>query len=201
MAFKVITPSTVEAVPVDDLKDHLRITSTSEDILLRRYIQVATRQCEHLTQRQLTTATVQLTLSELTTAIELPQPPIKSTSVQIEYVDSSGATATMGSSIYEVDTYSDGPAVVRLAYGQEWPDLYDTANAVRIRYVAGYPVSTVDGEQTVPWEMKLWVMMTAGAYYEHRESLESGYNASKELPRGFLDSLLDPYIVHNVGGF
>ena len=201
MAFKVITPSTVEAVPVDDLKDHLRITSTSEDVLLRRYIQVATRQCEHLTQRQLTTATVQITLSDLATAIELPRPPVKTASVSIEYVDSSGATATVGSSIYEVDTFSDGPAVVRLAYGMDWPDTLDTPNAVRIQYVAGYPVSTVDGEPTVPWEMKVWVMMKAGALYEHREAVETGYNATKDVPRSLFDALLDSYIIHNTGGF
>ncbi len=201
MALRVLSPSTIEPVTVDDLKDHLRITSTTEDVLLRRYIQVAARQAEHLTQRQLTTCSLQLTLSGFSTCIELPHPPVKSTSVSIEYLDSSGATATVDSTVYEVDVFSDGPAKIRLNYESTWPDTYDVENAVRITYSAGYPLSTLDNEPTTPWELKMWIMMRAGALYEHREGLQDGYNETRSMPRDHFAGLLDGYIVHNTGGF
>jgi uncharacterized phiE125 gp8 family phage protein len=199
MALKCLSPSTALAVTVDDLKDHLRISSTDEDILLRSYIRTATKQAENVMKRQCCTAQWRFVLPEFKDEIELPRPPVVSSQVTIEYLNSSGGTATCPSTVYEVDIYQE-PAVIRLNYESTWPETYGVDNSVRITFVAGYPVSTVDNEPTVPDDIKLWIMMRAGDMYEHRESMALGENViPRTLP--FVDGLLDPYIIHNSEGW
>lgn len=199
MALRCITPSTALAVDVDDLKDHLRISSTDEDVTIRRYIHAATKQAENIMKRQCCTAQWRFVLPKFATVIEIPRPPVVSSQVTIEYLDSSGDTATCPSSVYEVDTYQE-PAVIRLNYESTWPDTYDVENAVRITFVSGYEQSTLDNQATIPEDIKLWIMMRSGDMYERRESIDLSANT---IPRilPFVDGLLDPYIVHNTEGW
>lgn len=199
MALRCISPSTALAVDVDDLKDHLRITSTDEDVTIRRYIHSATKQAENIMKRQCCTAQWRFVVPEFQDVMEIPRPPVVSSQVTIEYLDTSGATQTCPSSIYEVDTYQE-PAVIRLNYDSTWPDTYEVENAVRITFVAGYEESTIDNQPTVPEDIKLWIMLRTGDMYEHRESLDLSANTiPRTLP--FVDGLLDSYIVHNTEGW
>jgi uncharacterized phiE125 gp8 family phage protein len=199
MALRCLTPSTVLAVEVDDLKDHLRISSTDDDIVLRGYILSATKQAENKMKRQCCTAQFKFALPEFSIAMEIPRPPLKTTSVSIEYLDVDGATQTLASSLYDVDTYQE-PAVIRFNYGATYPETYPVENAVRISFVSGYEKSTVDNLPTVPEDIKLWIMLRAGDMYEHRESIaDLSANTPKIFP--FVDGLLDPYLTHNTEGW
>jgi hypothetical protein len=150
-------------------------------------------------KRTCCTAQWRFVLPEFKDEIEIPRPPVKSTSVSIEYLDSSGNTATCPSSVYEVDTFQE-PAVIRLNYNSTWPDTYEVENAVRISFVSGYTVSTIDNEPTVPDDIRVWITMRVGDMYEHREGLDLSANViPRTLP--FVDGLLDPYLIHNKEGW
>lgn len=197
MALKQLTESTALAVVVEDLKDHLHVTSTDEDILLRQYVKVATKQAEGIMKRQCCTAQYRLVLPEFQDVIEIPRPPLISTSLSIEYLDGDGTTQTLSSTNYDVDTYQE-PAIVRLGYGQSWPETLSVENAVRISYVSGYEASTVDNLPTIPDNIKVWIMLRAGDLYEHREGQDLAAGA-KGL--SFVDGLLDDYKVPNTEGW
>jgi hypothetical protein len=128
--------------------------------------------------------------------IELPRPPLStaSTDLVITYIEdtTAGNTTTVSSTRYSVDFYSE-PAVVYPSYDNDWPDdVRDERNAVRITYYSGYANAAA-----VPQPIKQWVMLRVGAMYEHRESLMAGNfaNQTAELPRNYVDGLLDEFVV------
>lgn len=189
---KVSVASTVEE-PIDviEVQDHLRIDSTSENPYISALISVARAQCENKTHRLLRPGTVTLTLDGFQ-AVELPYPPLRnSTALAITYIDSTGGTASVSSTVYDIHDDGDGPAVLTTAYGQSWPTPQSVRGAVTISYQAGY--STAD---PCPDALKHWMLLYVGGLYEHREAYVIGQSANLELP--FLDGLLDPHVVHVV---
>lgn len=188
MGNRRVSESTALAVDLDDLKDHLRITSTYEDVMLRTYIRTATRQAEHLTGRSLCTATYQYTLSSFSDEIELPVAPVITSQVSITYLDSSGSTQSLSTNVYYIDDSSDQCAI-RLRYGSTWPDVYPEPDRITIEYVAGYEVSSLTGQPDIPQDIKLWVMMRAGDMYRQRETV----GREDEVVSTWTDGLLSPY--------
>ncbi len=84
---------------------------------------------------------------------------------------------------YQLDVHSE-PARLTPAYGATWPATRDQANAVLIRYEAGYADAA-----SVPAQIKTWMLLRIGMLYENRESV-SGMTLN-ELP--YVDTLLEPY--------
>ena len=152
-----------EPVPIDDLRDHLRIDD-SEDIYVQTLARAAREWCEMFTRRQFVDATYQLTLDEFSDAMELPRPPLDSVT-SIAYIDEDGNSQILDSSIYSVDTGVE-PGLVRLAYNQSWPAIRSTPNAVTITYIAGY-----GGPVAVPAVCKHAIKLLVGHWYENREDV------------------------------
>jgi uncharacterized phiE125 gp8 family phage protein len=191
---KISVAATVaEPVSVADLKTHLRIDSTSEDSYLGTLITIARQQCERRTHRLLRPGTVVLTLDDWSTGIELPRPPLRnSTALVITYINSTGGSTTLSSTVYTIHDDSDTtPPILSTAYGQSWPSHQSVKGAVTVQYEAGY--SSGSTGIPLPDSIKQWVCMYAGGLYEQRESLMQA-SASVEVP--FLDGLLDDYTVH-----
>lgn len=200
MALVQVTAPTTEPVTVHEVKDHLRITTTADDALLRGYIKAARHEAENYMKRQICRATWQLILSDFpnsTAIIKLPRPPLStaSTNLTITYVDSTASgssSTTVSSTVYHIDTNSE-PGRIYPNYGLEWPSsvLDDTPHAVTIQYVSGYSTGNV------PEPIKMWIKMRVGMMYEFREPAftNSRLEQLQEVPRTYFNALLDEFTI------
>jgi len=196
-----ISDSTTEPVSVAELRDHLRILSTSEDSMLSVLLQAARNLAETKTGRALTVQTWEMTLDAFPgdeEEIKLPRAPLSTSSsdVVVSYVEdtTAGNTTQMASTALTVDARSE-PGRIFPSYDNDWPDdCRDEFGAVRIQYVCGYPTPA-----SVPEPIKTWIKMRAGFFYENRESAAVGPGGFINLfPRDFVDGLLDEYVLPEV---
>jgi len=108
--------------------------------------------------------------------MELPEFPLTAVT-SISYVDTNGATQTLSTSVFSVDTKAQ-PGLIILKPGQSWPATQLTPDAVTVTYTAG---------QTPPARAKQAVMFLVATWYENRESVVIGavpvelQNAYKKL--------------------
>ena len=169
MRFSVSSGPSVEPLSTAEAKTHLRIDTSTEDTLVGNYIESARGAMEVMMRRAFITQTITLKLDAFPsgTTILLPRPPAQSiTSVQ--YVDTAGATQTVSSGDYTLDTTSE-PARLSPAYNVDWPDTRVQDNAVTVTYVAGYGDAATD----VPEGVRLAIRLLIGCYYEQREAISS----------------------------
>lgn len=216
MSLTVITAPSIEPVTVAEAKAHLNIASsvTDDDSLIASYIKAARRHGENITRRAFVATTFELVLDEFPGSfvvrelggygcrpqsiyrehIELPRPPLQSVT-SIKYLDASGTEQTLDASRYVVDTGSE-PGRVFPVFGQTWPTTLDRQNAVRIRYVSGWPLdlTTSPDSATTPEDIKAWLLTRVAGLYEQRESFVLGQTVAA-MPRDFVDGLLDAHIV------
>ena len=199
MAVKVITKPTVEPVSLEQAKAHLRVDTTDQDDLIEALITAARQRIEDETGRALITQTLEIamdyfveppdlrfvTLPYITPAkaIALPRPPLQSLK-RISYYDGDGNEVMLHDEVGSptvisdlvVDTYSE-PGRLVPASGGSWPSTQDRANAVVIRYVAGYGN---DGE-AVPKPITQAILLLIGHMHENPSAVgEQRY----ELPMG-----------------
>lgn len=183
MSLKLITAPAAEPVTLAEAKAHLRVDGTDDDVYITALIGAARQGAEHITERALMAQTWELALDAFEADIHLPRPPLASIT-SITYLNDGGALTTLDASAYLLDDYSE-PARLLPAYGTTWPATRSQANAVLIRYVAGYASAAA-----VPQEIKSWMLLRIGLLYENRESAVAGVSIA-ELP--FVDRLLDAY--------
>lgn len=209
MAVKVITAPTVEPISLEQAKAHLRVDTTDQDDLIESLITAAREKVEEDTGRALITQTLEIaldyfveppdlryvTLPYLTPAkaILLPRPPLIALK-RISYYDGDGniillhdevGSPTMVSDLV-VDTYSCPGRLVPVS-GGNWPAVQDRANAVTIRYTAGYGA---DGE-SVPMPIRQAMLLIIGHYHENPSAVGE---TLAELPMG-VDFLLQRHRV------
>lgn len=186
MSLKLITAPTAEPITLEQAKAHLRVEISDDDALISALIAAAREAAEAKTQRSLMMQTWELALPKFPcgpdNGIRLLKAPLSGL-VSITYVDADGDTQIMAEADYQLDEHSE-PARLTPAYGKAWPATRDQANAVVIRYEAGYPDAA-----TVPAQIKTWMLLRIGMLYENRESV-SGVTLN-ELP--YVDTLLEPY--------
>lgn len=185
MALKVITPPAAEPLTLAEAKAHLRVDGIDEDSYITALIVAARQGAESVTGRALMTQTLELAMDAFPDLISIPRPPLASIT-SITYVDEDGVTQTLAPSAYAVNSHAQ-PAAIAPVYGTAWPATRAQANAVLVRYVAGYATAA-----DVPQEIKQWMLLRIGMLFENRESVAAGVQFSA-LP--FVDSLLDPYRV------
>lgn len=185
MGLKIITAPASEPVSLSEAKSHLRVDHADEDALISALITAAREECEHLLERAVAQQTLALVLDSFPAGgIQLPRPPVVSVT-SVEYVDQDGVTQTMSSADYLLDD-AQQPSWLLLAYGEEWPQTRDQANAVTVTYVAGYA--------DCPELIRAWMLLRIGTLYANREA-DSDKPAQ---PSPFVDRLLDRYRVWSV---
>lgn len=186
MAHKLITAPTVEPIDAATLKLWCRIDGTDEDALLTSlFIPAARQACENATGRALITQTWEAVLDgwPAASAIELLRAPVLAIT-SIKYIDTAGVEQTLDSADYALDKDSE-PGWLLPAYDTDWPEARDTANAIRVRYTAGYGAAAT----AVPEPLRMWIALHAAAAYMAREAV-----SDKPLSLNpALDGLLDPY--------
>lgn len=184
MAKRIST--TTEPVTVAEAKTRLRIDGTDDDTDLTMMIADARDMCEHETGRSIAASTWEIKLDAFPEGeIQLFHPPVL-TIESVTYIDENGATQTLASSAYALDNYIE-PGWVLRAHNTEWPATLDTANAVTVRYTAGYGSSC-------PPALKDWILAHVGNSYAHRLESVSGV----VTPMKYIDRKLDRYRVRDV---
>ena len=163
------TVAPADLLDVADLKDQSRIDETAEDLLLETYLRAAERTVETELGIAFLEQTWVLKLDYFPSwIIKLPTPPLQSVT-SIIYVDPNGATQTLASGEYIVETSGYGgsdrnPGHVRPTFNGSWPSIRHQPLAVTITYVAGF----ADAE-SVPDMVKAAILLTAAELYENRE--------------------------------
>lgn len=181
MTTRLITAPTTEPVTLAEAKLDLRIDTADEDTLISSLITAAREQCEHILGRSIMTQTWEKVLDSFPSdngAIELLYPQIASIT-SIKYIDANTANETILVNIqYSLDKDSE-PGWVMPAYGILWPDTLGVANAVRIRFVAGYADAA-----SVPASIKNWILLAVRHMHD---------NCCSDVPNDFMGGMLDRY--------
>lgn len=175
--YQVITPATTELVTLSEAKQHLRVDDTSDDALITSLITVAREFAEHYTGKSLVPVTLEMTLPRFplySERIALDAPPVTSVT-SIKYTDTAGIEQTVDPANYTLSPYGDSREI-RPAYQFYWPITQCIADAVRIRYVAGY--------MAPPGAVVAAALLLIGHLYENRQTV-SALKLS-EVPLGAL---------------
>lgn len=188
------TAATERSVRVDDLKAHLRIDHTDQDVMLEGLIEAATLHVESVQNRSLLSTTWDLYLDAWPQGrdILLPRAPLQSV-VSVVHIDDEGTETTMPSSGYFVDLYSS-PGRIVLSDAGQWPtrDLRPAAG-IRIRFVAGYG----DSPEAVPADKRHLVKLLAAHWFDNPEPEIVG-SISSSLPFALESMLHHDRLVLNV---
>jgi uncharacterized phiE125 gp8 family phage protein len=164
MNLRLKTSPTAEPVSVDEFRVYARIDADEDDGLILSCIQSARERAELVSGRAIMTQTWELRLDGFRDEIVLPNPPL--VSATIAYLDSSGVSQALATSVYTVDTYQT-PGRILLAYGQSWPSTRCVENAVTITFVCGYGATW----DNVPAGLRLAIQRLA-LYTYQRDAVE-----------------------------
>lgn len=203
----VKTAPTIEAISISEAKTHLRVDSSDEDAMILAYVKSSRRWLERRYNLAFLTQTLVLTLdtfgqpgwwppasmyiapsyipSPIWGVIEL-WPPVQSVT-SITYIDFAGATQTLSSSKYAVDT-SSYPGRIAPAVGQIWPVTGPIPGAVKIEWVAGHISADL-----VPEDWKEANRLALGHYYLNRESVVTDTRVMSIEVAETIDALMAPY--------
>ena len=185
---KLATAPASEPITVAEAKSHLRVDISTDDTLIGVYITAARQVVETYTRRQLVEATWDLWLDRFPSGNEfvthggailpdlrgdkcghilLPLPPVSAVSF-VKYYDTADTLTTLATTSYQSALQGE-PARVLPAYGMNWPTTRDRAEAVNVRFVAGYGAAAA-----VPESAKQAIKLLVGHFYENRESVNVG---------------------------
>lgn len=150
----LITGPSAEPLDVNEAKAHMRVSDTSQDSSIARFIAAARMTAEGDTQRQLIHARYAYvadgfpmlgigglipalnTINIPSFAIVLPTSPVERV-VSITYLDMAGATQTMPATDYTVNT-TMAPCIITPVFGKIWPIALPQIGSVIVTYDAGY---------------------------------------------------------------
>jgi uncharacterized phiE125 gp8 family phage protein len=174
----LVTDATLEPVTTEQAKDHLRVDGSDEDDYIAALITAARTQCETVLNRSFITTTWKVTLDRFPGPrgeIRLPRPRLISVT-GITYNDYSGASQTLSSLLYTVDTQHE-PGRIVPAYTQIWPSTRCHVNDVAITYTAGYGAT----QASVPTQIKQAILLTVAHLFELRTPVSAGIGVN-EIP-------------------
>lgn len=178
------------------LRDHLRITATSEDGLLAEKLAVAQRRIEGRTSRRYFRAQFDLTIDKFPcddSPIRLPIIPLVSVDAIWSY-DSEGSSSQFSSSGYFVDAASE-PGRVCLHSGVTWPSGTRDQVAGVIRFTAGYSTGNL---AAIPTPLIEGAQKFGADLYENREAVSLGNSVNEPLPIG-VEQVIEEYLLPEFG--
>ncbi len=203
---QVTTAPTVEPLNLQEVKEYLRVEDSTDERVLRPYIESVRRIAEEHMGRALMTQTLTLFIDAfdeledplwegMRTApylnfyknyISLPRAPVTSVTSVSTFNDSDTET-TMAASRYYVDNVRE-PARIVLRQGETFPSALRVANAIKVVYVAGYTSA-----YAIPEPIKMGMLQHIAYMYEHRGDM---YEAKAPLPPA-IKTMYSPYVVHS----
>lgn len=160
--YKVTTAPTCYPVPLDEVKNHLKVSGPNEDALIERLIEAATDYAEDYTKRCFINRTITTYRDCFDGDIELRRSPLSSVT-SVKYL-LSGVLTAVSTDIY-YNTLESDYSVIALEDGESWPSGGDIKKqAVEIIFVAGYGTD----ERFIPEDIKTAIMHHIAALYENR---------------------------------
>jgi hypothetical protein len=203
--------SATTILPLADVKNFLRVTNSAEDTLITSFITAAVGVAQNYTNSRFLETEFTMfmetwddvyvsnhyttTLSDgsyLTTGgyigkdglnqIVLPYAPLASIT-HVKYYDSANVQQTMTENTdYSVHKFINQKGFIEIINGISYPNVYERADAIEIKFKAGYGTGAGD----VPEAIKTAILLIIGFMYEKREDTVS------RLPKAS-EYLLDPY--------
>lgn len=183
MPLILISGPAEEPVTAAEVKASARIDGSEFDGEIALLIAAVRQNAEHRLGRRLITQTVELVLDAFPAAeIDLCMPGVQSVT-SVKYLDATGTEQTMAGSAYSlVDQGAEISNTWLLpASGTNWPGTLAAANAVRVRFVAGYGSAAAD----VPAAIRQWIIALCAAALNRNDVPE------------YIDRLLDGYKVYS----
>ena len=203
---QVTTAPTVEPLNLQEVKEYLRVEDSTDERVLRPYIESVRRIAEEHMGRALMSQTLTLFIDAfdeledplwegMRTApylnfyknyISLPRSPVTSVT-SVSTFNDSDTESTMASTRYYVDNVRE-PARIVLRQGETFPTALRVANAIKVVYVAGYTSA-----YAIPEPIKMGMLQHIAYMYEHRGDM---YEAKAPLPPA-IKTMYSPYVVHS----
>ena len=208
---QIVTAPVIEPISINEVQSYLRIPEDEDLDIIRSLIIVARQMCEEYTGRAILTQTVDMFLDGanetdeplregMTTGpylnfyknyLVLPKSPIQSITSVSTFADDDTET-TFASSKYFADIVRE-PARIVLRTGETWPTALRVANAIKVRYTAGY--ATIED---IPKPMLLAMQQYIAFLYDQRGDMKDYQQASTMPP--IIKRLLAPYVIHDALG-
>jgi uncharacterized phiE125 gp8 family phage protein len=167
---KLKTAPAVEPVTLEEAKNHLKVDSNDDNLLIAALITTVRQLAEKETKRAFITQTWEMILDSAESEIEIPKPPLQSVT-SIKVIDDAGNESEVSSSYYDVDASENSPGRVRIKSGCSWPPHRGFASFI-IEFKAGYG----DTADKIPETLKQAVLQIIGHLYDNR--------GSEDLPAG-----------------
>lgn len=170
------------AVPLDDVRRHLRVDTDEDDGLIEIYLNAAIAYLDGAggwLGRALVAQTWRDDFDFFSPALRLSLAPILSV-ISVTYLDTAGSSQTIAPESYAIRHSSNAPELV-FASGFAYPSLSDDAPAISVTYSAGY--------EPVPAALRAAILLMVGDMYAWREAKIEGAISENSTVR----RLLDPY--------
>lgn len=192
MPWKELAVPNVPVTMLSVAKADARVTTSSEDQLIKLKIEAAVRAVEAETRRAILSRQFLLVLDQFPCDSDEIDIPIGGLSAvnSVKYVAEDGTLTTWDSSNYSVDAVSPLGRIKR-ALGVPWPvTKSSTVNTVQVTFTAGYGTT----EESIPAPLRQAILYLTTHQYDVRSPVNIG-NIVTEIPKT-LDYALDPYRIH-----
>jgi len=166
-----VTPPAVEPVTLSEAKAHLRVDAdfTEDDVYVQSLISAARHHVETVCDVSLIRSHWQMKFDLFPARdIPLPRPPIATGPITLSYVPIGGGAHVPYTDF--VEDRSSIPAVIRPDWNDFWPNARGAENDIIVTFWAGYG----DSPSSVPTPARHAMLMLAGSWYMHRESIVQG---------------------------
>lgn len=182
MRLTLVTPPAVEPVTLEEVKDHLRVSHSDEDVRISGFIITARQQLDGrhgLLGRCLISQQWKLTMDAFPRELALPFPPVRSVD-EIRYFDATGEERILDPATYVAAGLADElPAVIGLRRNTAWPATRALADDVSILFTCGYG----DSPDDVPEPIRTAIMLHVEALYD------GNTDAAGDVPLGYEDHI------------
>lgn len=139
----VKVPPSSEPITLAEAKTQLRQNVDDDDAAIVRRVSAARGWAEGITDRAIPAQTFEQCFDCFPDGpLKLDRPPLVSVE-WIKYRDTNGVLQTLAEENYQV-SYSREPGLIAPAYGKVWPTTRNQLDAVTVRFVAGWPCTSVE---------------------------------------------------------
>lgn len=151
MSLRVVA-SPALAVSLDDVKEHLNILHSDDDVRLNGLIHAATAQVEAATQRRFVTQTLEWVIDCWPAVLCLPVAPARRDGFSISFASPSGGLEAVPADQYRL-VYDGQALTARPKWA--WPVLdYEADERIIVRFVAGEDVAPPEAVSAIKLQVE-----------------------------------------------
>lgn len=173
-------------IPIEDIREALRITHTTEDATLTRAFKAAVEFMEGATLQVVGATEYELTLDRwpcVTDRCALDRAPFREL-VSVKYLPETGPLATIDAANVYANMTEDSCGEAWFVGGFDRPALASRRGAVKVRFKAGYSRELAEGEPAylkLPALIEQAALLLTGHWFENREATSDREQREIEL--------------------